>query len=310
MSKVRHLRETLDKLPEWFLDTLQEFISTYVSPNFALTLASSTSLQIVAAADNGLVAAALAKAGATVWRYNVATISAAAPGGLSVGDHDIYITAYANVFVNQAGPPTERDDTVHAFGLKLVAAGATPSGTAGTSEEFYRLIGHFTWNGTAITDIRQVVGGAALPKHASSHNPGGSDALNWSAIAATIILPPGTLASRPAAAAGNTGYVYVATDVNGGTPYRSNGTTWAQIAKGVTEAGAVVKFSTNVGDGSSTQIDVTHSLGTRDVVVMVREVASPWSAVLPEIQMLDTNTVRLIFALAPASGQYRITVVA
>lgn len=39
----------------------------------------------------------------------------------------------------------------------------------------------------------------------------------------------GTNASRPAAAASNAGWFYYSTDVNGGTLYRSNGTTWQQI---------------------------------------------------------------------------------
>jgi hypothetical protein len=48
----------------------------------------------------------------------------------------------------------------------------------------------------------------------------------------------GTLASRPAAAAGNAGKFYFATDTNGGTMYRSTGSSWVQVAQGVTESGA------------------------------------------------------------------------
>lgn len=43
----------------------------------------------------------------------------------------------------------------------------------------------------------------------------------------------GLLAARPTASAANNGYTYVATDVEGGTLYRSNGTTWVAIAAGV-----------------------------------------------------------------------------
>ncbi len=44
----------------------------------------------------------------------------------------------------------------------------------------------------------------------------------------------GVLADRPAAASTNNGFLYVATDVNGGTLYRSNASAWVQIAHGVT----------------------------------------------------------------------------
>lgn len=45
----------------------------------------------------------------------------------------------------------------------------------------------------------------------------------------------GTLAARPTAAVAGVSF-YFATDTNGGTIYRSNGTTWAQAAAGATEA--------------------------------------------------------------------------
>jgi hypothetical protein len=42
----------------------------------------------------------------------------------------------------------------------------------------------------------------------------------------------GTLAARPAAGADNNGFLYFATDVSGGTLYRSDGTTWGRVAPG------------------------------------------------------------------------------
>lgn len=50
----------------------------------------------------------------------------------------------------------------------------------------------------------------------------------------------GTLASRPTASAANAGWYYTATDVNDGTTYRSSGSTWHQIAPGVSEASAAL----------------------------------------------------------------------
>lgn len=70
------------------------------------------------------------------------------------------------------------------------------------------------------------------------------------------------------------------------------------------------RFSANVGDGAATQIDITHSFNTRDVVVQLRENADPWNQVWTQVQMLNENTVRLIFAEAPANNAYRVTVLA
>lgn len=63
-----------------------------------------------------------------------------------------------------------------------------------------------------------------------------------------------------------------------------------------------------IGDGVATQIDMTHSLGTRDVVVNVYRVASPYETVMCDTERFDVNTVRLRFAVAPTAGQFRVVV--
>ncbi len=67
------------------------------------------------------------------------------------------------------------------------------------------------------------------------------------------------------------------------------------------------KFSANVGDGSAALIAIAHNLGTKDVVVTLREVATD-AGVLTDWTATDTNTVTLSFAVAPASNAYRVTV--
>src|SRR5204862_4965950 len=57
----------------------------------------------------------------------------------------------------------------------------------------------------------------------------------------------GTLAARPVAAAGNAGYLYFATDVNGGTLYRSDGTTWSKVAAGNSVTSADLRDGTITG---------------------------------------------------------------
>ena len=70
----------------------------------------------------------------------------------------------------------------------------------------------------------------------------------------------------------------------------------------------VRKYAANVGDGSATSIVVTHNLNTQDVIVMLREVASPYAVVMTDIEITSVNTITLKFAAAPTSGQYRVIV--
>lgn len=68
------------------------------------------------------------------------------------------------------------------------------------------------------------------------------------------------------------------------------------------------KYSTSVGNGSLTSIAVTHNLGTKDVVVQLRQ-NSDDAAIITDWVATDTNTVTLSFATAPASSAIRVTVI-
>lgn len=73
--------------------------------------------------------------------------------------------------------------------------------------------------------------------------------------------------------------------------------------------GAVVQsFSTNIGDGSSSSIDVVHGLNTASPDVVVTETGGNQSRVHPEVQKIDLNTVRVLFPSPPTAGQYRVRV--
>jgi hypothetical protein len=69
------------------------------------------------------------------------------------------------------------------------------------------------------------------------------------------------------------------------------------------------KYATNVGDNSATAIVVTHSLGTRDVDVVLKRNSTPWDVVECDVEATSTTTVTLRFSVAPTTDQYRVTVI-
>lgn len=66
-------------------------------------------------------------------------------------------------------------------------------------------------------------------------------------------------------------------------------------------------YAASVGDGSATSIAVTHSLGTRDVVVQLFDNAT-YDTVYADVVRTDANTVTVTFAVAPSSNAYRVLV--
>lgn len=104
----------------------------------------------------------------------------------------------------------------------------------------------------------------APPLHASTHLAGGTDAMTW-----TLVLGRDTLANRPAAAATNTGYLYFATDVNGGTWFQSDGAAWQTNSIGLTAVRTVPVGGTGVatldgfvyGNGAAAMTAVKANLG-------------------------------------------------
>lgn len=67
-------------------------------------------------------------------------------------------------------------------------------------------------------------------------------------------------------------------------------------------------YAANIGDGSTTNIVVTHNLGTRDIVVSVRAASGSYEQVLVDNEATSTTTCTLKFAVAPTTNQYRVTV--
>lgn len=78
------------------------------------------------------------------------------------------------------------------------------------------------------------------------------------------------------------------------------------------ESHTVKRFnSTLSGDGTTTSFTVTHSFNTKDVIVFVYEVSSPYQQVFVDIAMTSTTAITVTFASAPASGtNYKVVILA
>lgn len=70
---------------------------------------------------------------------------------------------------------------------------------------------------------------------------------------------------------------------------------------------SVASFNTDIGDGSTAAITVTHNLGTRSLTWSCMD-NSTHEYVLPTVTSPTTNTVLVTFATAPTSNQYHFTV--
>jgi hypothetical protein len=68
------------------------------------------------------------------------------------------------------------------------------------------------------------------------------------------------------------------------------------------------KYKTTLNT-SATSYTVTHNLATKDVVVSIYEVAAPYAEILTDIEHTSDSAVTIKFAVAPASGEYRVVVI-
>lgn len=66
-------------------------------------------------------------------------------------------------------------------------------------------------------------------------------------------------------------------------------------------------YVTDIGNGSSTSITVTHNLGTKDIIVELYE-KSTGQTVYTDVTRTTTNAIRLDFATAPSSNQFRVLI--
>ena len=79
-------------------------------------------------------------------------------------------------------------------------------------------------------------------------------------------------------------------------------------ARAVTPAGLAARsFVGTIGDGSATAITVTHSLGTRNVIIQLYD-SSTYDTVYADVVRTTTDSATITFATAPASNDIKVLV--
>ena len=68
------------------------------------------------------------------------------------------------------------------------------------------------------------------------------------------------------------------------------------------------KYKTTLNT-SATSYTVTHNLGTKDIVTSIYEVAAPYAQIEADVEHTSDSVVTIKFAVAPASGEYRVVVI-
>jgi hypothetical protein len=143
----------------------------------------------------------------------------------------------------------------------------------------------------------------------------GTTALTFTQFAASASYTAGAgltlTGSTPTGGAG-TGITVNADDVALTIPVAiaSGGTGAITAPLALAALGGVGMYAASVGDTSATQFDLTHGLAaSRDLVVQVFRVASPYDQVEVDVQHLSTTQVRLIFATAPGTNEFRVVVI-
>lgn len=86
-----------------------------------------------------------------------------------------------------------------------------------------------------------------------------------------------------------------------------NGTKWVNQS---VAAGSGAVYLATIGDGTTSTFTITHNLGTRDVVVVVRNALSPYEVIQVYWTATTASAVTLDFGMPPASNSVRVAVYA
>lgn len=150
----------------------------------------------------------------------------------------------------------------------------------------------------AVTTVEEGTSAGASYRQTAVNFTLGSGAVSWSAF--------GTAAG--AASESSAGVAEIATQAETDT-----GADDARIVtplKLANWSGRKLKYATDVGDGSATQYTITHNFNTRDVQVEIYRNSGNYDTVIVDVERTSVNAVRLTFASAPTSNQFRVVVLA
>ena len=207
--------------------------------------------------------------------------------------------------------------------ITLTAPGATIDGvTMAVNDRFLvkdqttgAQKGIYVWNGAAVAATRALdadTGTELRPGTTVFVTEGTVNADKQFVITSDVAIVIGTTDQTWSAFGGGTTY----TGSNGvnlvGNDFRgvvagSGGLTVGPSGFAIDTAIVSRKISGSMGNGALTVIPVTHNLGTKDVQVQMREVATD-TVMDTDWTPTDTNTVTFTFPTAPSASQYRWTI--
>lgn len=125
------------------------------------------------------------------------------------------------------------------------------------------------------------------------------------AIEDNIIVLNGNVTGTPSANAGIE--VNRGDSANTSIIWNESDDQWTLTNDGSNYHSIVRKYSQTLST-SATSYTVTHNLGTKDVIVQIYEVASPYAQIEADVEHTSTSAVTVKFAVAPSAGEFRVVV--
>lgn len=209
--------------------------------------------------------------------------------------------------------------------VNLASPGATLDGVTLTSGD--RILvknqstgaenGIYIWNGAATPATRSLDASTAAELEAACvviEEGTTNSGTTWRQTAVNFTLGSGSVSwttfgtAAGAASESTAGIAEIATQAE--TDTGTDDARFVTPLKLATYTNRAKRYATTIGDGSSTSIVVTHNLGTADVVVQVRETGGNKTVVECEVRETSSNSITLLFNVAPASSALRVVVVA
>lgn len=211
------------------------------------------------------------------------------------------VTAASTANITVASAPSSLDGVAGVNGDRWLLKNQT----TGTENGIYV----FNGTGSALTRATDMSAGAVLKTgSAVSTEGGGSTQANqvWHITTPSDgTYTVGTTSTTWSLLGGGTGVTSFNTRAGAVTLTKADvtgtGLTYSDVS-------ATTKFAANIGDGSTTGIVVTHSLGTRDLSVTVYDSAT-FDEIECDVNHTSTTTCTITFAVAPASNAYRVVII-